>query len=103
MESGKHRITLKLTKGEGNELDLLFGLVRDGAAWNKDHATSTSTDVWFMRTFGGLWGNEKFGDGAGGIKEGQIISMEADLDKGTLRFWLDGKPHGPGSPDGREI
>ena len=26
--------------------------------------------------------------------------MEADLDKGTLRFWVDGKPHGPGRSSG---
>ena len=26
--------------------------------------------------------------------------MEADLDKGTLRFWVDGKPHGPGHSSG---
>ena len=23
------------------------------------------------------------------------MSLELDVDKGTLRFWLDGKPHGP--------
>ena len=26
--------------------------------------------------------------------------MIADLDKGTLRFWLDGQPHGPGWSSG---
>ena len=26
--------------------------------------------------------------------------MVADLDKGTLRFWLDGQPHGPGWSSG---
>ena len=50
-----------------------------------------------MGSGGYLHGNGKDGgDGAGKINERQIvISMEADLDKGTLRFWLDGKPHGP--------
>ena len=28
--------------------------------------------------------------------------MEADLDKGTLRFWVDGKQHGPGFVGGVE-
>ena len=28
--------------------------------------------------------------------------MIADLDKGTLRFWLDGQPHGPGWSSGVE-
>jgi hypothetical protein len=39
-------------------------------------------------------------DDAGFINEGRIVSMEADLDKGTLRFWVDGKPHGPGWDSG---
>ena len=28
--------------------------------------------------------------------------MEADLDKGTLRFWVDGKQHSPGFMSGVE-
>ena len=35
------------------------------------------------------------GYSAGSIAEGAIVSLELDVDKGTLRFWLDGKPHGP--------
>jgi hypothetical protein len=98
MEYGKHRRSLKLIKGEGNGyLEHCFGLVRDGAAWDKDHGLRESTDAWYMASSGGLWGNGKANDdGAGNIKEGQIVSMEADLDKGTLRFWVDDKPHGPG-------
>ena len=43
---------------------------------------------------GRLNGNGKqCDDSAGEINEGQIVRMEADLDKGTLRFWVDGKPH----------
>ena len=50
---------------------------------------------------GSLCGNGKEEDDeAGEINEGQIVSMEADLDKGTLRFWVDGKPHGPGWSSG---
>ena len=98
MESGKHRMSLKLMEGEGNNFVChWFGLVRDGAAWDKYHGTRESTDAWYMSSNGGLWGNGKDGDdSAGKINEGQIVSMEADLDKGTLRFWVDGKPHGPG-------
>ena len=61
-----------------------------------------STDARYMgRYFGTLFGNGKYGDDcAGHIKEGQIVSIEADLDKGTLRFWVDGKPHGPGWSSG---
>jgi hypothetical protein len=97
MESGKHRMSLKLMKGEGYTLLHYFGLVRDGAAWDKDHGEKESTDAWYMFDEGDLYGNGKDADeSAGDIEEGQIVSMEADLDKGTLRFWVDGKPHGPG-------
>ena len=101
MESGKHRMSLKLTKGEGYSLNHMFGLVRDGAAWDTAHFQKESTDAWYMASDGYLFGNGKhFDDKAGSIKVGQIVSMEADLDKGTLRFWVDGKPHGPGYSSG---
>ena len=107
-ESGTHRMSLKLAKcGEGPSLlNHMFGLVRDGAAWDKDHSGRASTDAWYMNSNGGLFGNGKptvwkaGDDRAGEINEGQIVSMEADLDKGTLRFWVDGKPHGPGHSSG---
>jgi hypothetical protein len=104
MESGKHRMSLKLMKGEGNTaLGHLFGLLRDGAAWNKAHYHKESTDAWYMHSNGRLFGNGKFNDdGAGDIKEGQIVSMEADLEKGTLRLWVNGKQHGPGFMSGVE-
>ena len=57
MESGKHRISLKLMEGGGPCLGHFFGLIRDGAAWDKHHG---STDVWFMDAYtGGLFGNGK--------------------------------------------
>jgi hypothetical protein len=102
MESGKHRMSLKLMKGEGGSLLHFFGLVRDGAAGEKFHGLRRSTGAWYMCSYNGtLYGNGKDRDDeAGDIKEGQIVSMEADLDKGTLRFWVDGKPHGPGYSSG---
>ena len=89
-------------KGEGNaSLAHFFGLVRDGAAWDKQHHPRASTDAWYMFDDGALYGNGKEeDDDAGEINDGQIVSMEADLDKGTLRFWVDGKPHGPGHSSG---
>ena len=80
-----------------------FGLVRDGAAWDKDHGFKDSTAAWYIHSSGYLYGNGKEDDDeAGEINEGQIVSMEADLDKGTLRFWVDGKQHGPGYKSGVE-
>jgi hypothetical protein len=105
MESGKHRISLKMMKGEGNDyMGRMFGLVRDGAAWDKFHAARSSTDAWYMSSYGGsLYGNGKYNDdNADNINEGRIVSMEADLDKGTLRFSVDGKQHGPGHKSGVE-
>ena len=94
-------MSLKLTKGAGYYLDHYFGLVRDGAAWDKGHATKENTDAWCMCSYGRIFGNGKNQDDrAGRINEGQIVSMQADLDKGTLRFWIDGKPHGPGWSSG---
>ena len=102
MESGQHRISIKLMKSSESYLNHFFGVVRDGRAWYADGFDSDSTDVWCMSSGGGcLYGNGKYAsDGAGEINEGQIISMVADLDKGTLRFWLDGQPRGPGWSSG---
>jgi hypothetical protein len=95
-------MSLKLVKSERFEgLYHFFGLARDGAAWDKDHGEAASTDAWYLCNEGCLWGNGKEGeDEAGKIKEGQIVSMEADLDKGKLRFWVDGKQHGLGYTSG---
>lgn len=41
-------------------------------------------------------------DGASEINPGQILTIEADLGKGTLRFWVDSKPNGPGYTHQRE-
>ena len=71
MESGKHRMSLKLMEGAGSGcLDHLFGLVRDGAAWDKVHHHEESTDAWYMYSDGDLNGNGKEGnDYAGHINE----------------------------------
>ena len=37
---------------------------------------------------------------AGEIEPGQVLSMQVDTDAGTLKFWVDGKPHGPGYTSG---
>ena len=86
MEAGKHRTSLKLMKGEEGRLNHCFGLVRDGAAWDNDHTVRESTDAWYMENSGDLIGNGYYYYSAclpfrrGRIKEGQIVSMEADLD-----------------------
>ena len=39
-------------------------------------------------------------DVAGEIDPGQILTMQVDTDSGILKFWVDGKPHGPGYTSG---
>ena len=52
-------------------------------------------------TYGGLHGNGKeHHDRAGTIEPGQVLAMQVDMDAGTLKFWVDGKPHGPGYTSG---
>ena len=34
--------------------------------------------------------------GVGKIEDGQVLSMELNMDVGTLKFWVDGHLHGPG-------
>jgi hypothetical protein len=101
-DSGKHRISFKLMQGEADDMNTYCGVVRDGPAWNVDHADSSRTTAWFVDSFCGcLYGNGKFNNNrAGKINSGQILTIEADLDKGTLRFWVAGKPHGSGYTSG---
>ena len=100
--TGKHTISMKLGQGDVEDTDMYCGVVRDGVACNKDHANRGSTDAWYIEgSRGSLWGNGKQGDdGAGEINEGQVLTMQLDLDAGTLKFWVDGKPHGPGWTSG---
>ena len=50
---------------------------------------------------GGLCGNGNcFELRAGGIEPGQVLTMQVDMDAGTLKIWLNGKPHGPGYTSG---
>jgi hypothetical protein len=97
--SGIHRISFKLTGGRNG---IYCGVAQDKASWNERHAHRRSTQAWFMCSRnGGLFGNGKERDhAAGAISTGQIITMEANVDSGTIRFWLDGKQHGPGYTSG---
>jgi hypothetical protein len=52
-------MSLKMIKGEESGLENFFGLVRDGAAWDKFHGDKASTDAWYMSSSGYLYGNGK--------------------------------------------
>ena len=103
MDKGIHRISLKLSHENLSQVEIHCGVVRDGAAWNKRHGKAESTEAWFIDSYDGtLLGNgkEAYADAAGTFNKGEILTMELDSDKGTLRFWLDSKPHGPGFSSG---
>ena len=99
--TGKHTISMKLGKGDANGMGILCGVARDGVACDKHYAPRRSTEAWYMSSYGALFGNGKSNDDyAGRINDGQVLTMQVDLDAGTLKFWLDGKPHGPGWTSG---
>ena len=100
----KHTISMKLAKGSANGIWIFCGVVRDGAPCNEDHFHRDSTVGWSMGSSGGgLFGNGQGQDGdeeAGGIKLSQVLIMQVDMDAGTVKFWVNGKPYGPGYNSG---
>jgi hypothetical protein len=89
--SGSHRISLKAIEGEAGELFHYFCLVRDGCSCRQTGGFR-SPDGWFLSD--GSWEYDDdllHGDNDVAVTDGQIVTMEADLDRGTLRFWVDGK------------
>ena len=101
--TGKHTISLMLQGPDDAEWLTHFGVVRDGVPCDQYPVErEDGTTSWFMCSFnGGLWGNGKAGsDEAGDINPGQVLTMQVDLDAGILKFWVDGKRHGPGWTSG---
>ena len=97
--SGTHTISLKFGGPEEDGSSIIFGIVQDGVLCDEDPVAfrEETTTAWMMDgTTGCLIGNNKREEGAGEIGAGQILTMQVDLDAGTLKFWLDGTPHGAG-------
>jgi hypothetical protein len=65
--------------------------------WRKE-----CTDAWLLDVgFGSLFGNGKEdNDRAGSFDKGDKVGMLLDLDDGSLLFFKNGEPHGPGYPAG---
>ena len=93
---------MKLAQGSADEMPIFCDVVRDGAPCNERHVHRGSTVGWFMDSdSGALCGNGKYNDDrAGRIEPGQVLTMQVNTDTGTPKFWLDGKPHGPGYASG---
>ena len=97
--SGKRTISMKMGHPTNEGASALCGVVRDGQACDEEPAQDRDdTIAWFMHCANGsLFGNGKdCDDEAGEIKNGQVVTIQVDLDAGALKYWVDGQPHGPG-------
>ena len=93
--TGKHFISFK----RGRYYSIVFlGVVKDGVRHNRDYANQESDSGCFMHAHNGsLWGGGKEdSEPAGAICDTDVLTLELDTDTRALRFWLNGKPHGPG-------
>jgi hypothetical protein len=97
-ETGQHTISFVTSGG-----DHMFML---GATQVETHDASGLTldpgHTWAIDTDSGSLlgpGHHLVGDAqrpkAGQIKNGEVLTIQADLDAQAVRFWRDGKPHGP--------
>ena len=123
MDSGIHRISLLYTLPPNPEMygrtpvDVhtylrpgMFGVTLDGVASGE---RARRAPAWLISAFSGQryygmgaapttdemhprWGEWTDESAVGKIKEGQVLSMELNMDVGTLKFWVDGHLHGPG-------
>jgi hypothetical protein len=105
MESGTHRISFKVM--EEGPVYHVFGLVPSDVRSIGVGVDGVDQSIWAMNDSGFLLGNGEDGSASAEdndmyhkivakgeeIEQGKIVSMEADLDRGTLRFWVDGKQH----------
>ena len=95
--TGKHTISFKMINGFA-----MLGVVKEDVSCDQSYCRGDNDQGWFMYTYdGGLCGNNKNDDDcAGKIEPGQVLTVQVDTDAGNLKFWLDGKPHGPGYTSG---
>ena len=95
LTAGVHCWEVELTSG-GNYI--MVGVCRAGVDIANTNDLYTSNDAWFMYMYnGGLFGNGKSSaDAAGAFATGDRLGMRLDLNAGTLSFFKNGSPHGPG-------
>lgn len=97
MTQGMHGISLVLRGNvcTNDQPAFYIGVVKMQDEMNRYHYIMRGSNGRFMNNFGRIGGHlgNSIGDHKhdGEIAEGQTVSMEVDLDKGTLRFMVDGK------------
>jgi hypothetical protein len=96
LTEGKHYWEVELMSETVGNINI--GISRPNLDPTRDYALSECTNGWFIYAgYGNLWGNGKHGhDAAGPYKQGDRVGMLLDLDNGSLRFFKNGVPHGPG-------
>jgi hypothetical protein len=100
--TGKYTLSVKVLGDASAESGVTLGVAPDDTEWDRDPFVTEEEGV------GGGGGRRSFGMwlGAGMLEEsdhasgqvctGQTVTMDLDTDAHTLKFWVDGKPHGPG-------
>ena len=69
---------------------------------NEDHVLEESTVGWFMGIASEVFGGTVKGMTMMlvGVESGQFLTIQVDTDASNLKFWMDGKPYGPGYTSG---
>ena len=99
--TGKHRVSVMVLGSARDQLCVILGVAPADSEWDKDPFTFEQRGSGMCLSNGSLYGNGKENSTApGDVQVGQIVTMELDTDAHTLKFWVDGKPHGPGYTSG---
>jgi hypothetical protein len=99
LTGGVHCWELQWTAGS---YQTCFGVCKAGVDLTNTDDLNMGYDAWFMHcNRGGLFGNGKNSGGnganpAGAFKKGDRLGCRLDLGAGTLSFFKNGAPHGPG-------
>jgi hypothetical protein len=99
MTEGRHYWEVEIASGSSV---YMVGAVRPGLDHSKDHTYFGTTDAYFIEGYeGSLCGNGKLGaEPRGNFLTGDRIGVLLDLDAGWMRFYRNGKRHGPGFTEG---
>jgi hypothetical protein len=97
LTDGRHYWEVEVLSPEA--MDYIFVVVtRPNLDPEGDYRSKYSTDGWFIRVDGSLYGNGKRWDdaGAGRYDQGDRVGVLLDLNNGSLLFFKNGVQHGPG-------
>jgi hypothetical protein len=116
MQTGSHTISFKNLSDDISDPDIFSSdegdyqkenffcgiTLQDGENCERDY----DLDLNMSLCNGSVWSHGNADDScgeAGQICCGQVLSIRVDLDNGSLKFWRDGVPHGPGIENDKRI